>query len=42
MVDINTPAEQTGVVAYLRSLTPKEQLGCLDLFNATAVCADGG
>jgi hypothetical protein len=39
--DIDTTAEQTGVVAYLRSLTPKEQLGCFDLFNANT-CADGG
>jgi hypothetical protein len=39
--DINTPAEQKGVVSYLRSLTPKEQLGCLDLFTSSH-CADGG
>jgi hypothetical protein len=39
--DINTPAEQKGVVSYLRSLPPQEQLGCLDLFN-NAHCADGG
>jgi hypothetical protein len=39
--DISTPAEQKGVVSYLRSLTPKEQLGCLDLFNSSH-CADGG
>jgi hypothetical protein len=39
--DIDTTAEQTGVVSFLRSLTPKEQLGCLDLFNANS-CADGG
>lgn len=38
--DINTTAEQTGVVAYLRSLTPKEQYGCLELFNKNA--CDGG
>jgi hypothetical protein len=38
--DINTTAEQTGVVAYLRSLTPKEQYGCLELFNMNA--CDGG
>jgi hypothetical protein len=30
-----------GVLAYLRSLTPQEQLGCFELFNA-AMCADGG
>ena len=40
--DINTPAEQKGVVAYLRALPPKEQLGCLDLFNSGSHCADGG
>jgi hypothetical protein len=40
--DINTPAEQKGMVSYLRSLPPKEQLGCLDLFNSGAHCADGG
>jgi hypothetical protein len=38
--DISTPAEQTGMVAYLRSLTPKEQFGCLELFNMNA--CDGG
>jgi hypothetical protein len=39
--DINTTAEQTGVVSYLRSLTPKQQAGCFDLL-ATPMCADGG
>lgn len=38
--DINTTAEQTGAVAYLRSSTPKEQYGCLELFNMNA--CDGG
>jgi hypothetical protein len=36
--DISTPAEQTGMNAYLRSLTPKQQLGCFDIFSA----CDGG
>jgi len=36
--DINTTEEQTGMTAYLRSLTPKEQLGCFDIFSA----CDGG
>jgi hypothetical protein len=39
--DINTDAGQTGMLSYLRSLTPQEQLGCFDLFNAK-MCADGG
>ena len=39
--DISTPAEQTGMLAYLRSLTPQEQLGCLELFDLMK-CADGG
>ena len=39
--DINTPAQQKGVVAYLRSLTPHQQLGCFDLLAAPK-CADGG
>ncbi len=39
--DINTPAEQKGVIAYLRSLTPMQQLGCFDLLAAPK-CADGG
>lgn len=39
--DISTPAEQKGMLAYLRSLTPQEQLGCLELFNLS-MCADGG
>jgi hypothetical protein len=34
--DINTAEEQTGMVAYLRSLTPKEQLGCNDIFRQGA------
>jgi hypothetical protein len=36
--DIATPAAQKGIVAYLRSLPPKEQLGCFDLLNP----CDGG
>jgi hypothetical protein len=39
--DISTPAEQKGMLAYLRSLTPMEQVGCLELFQL-ARCADGG
>ncbi len=39
--DISTPAEQTGMLSYLRSLTPQEQLGCFELFNMMN-CADGG
>jgi hypothetical protein len=39
--DISTPAEQTGMLAYLRSLTPQEQIGCLELFDLMK-CADGG
>jgi hypothetical protein len=41
--DINTPDEQTGMNAYLRSLTPMEQVGCLELFTAASpMCSDGG
>jgi hypothetical protein len=39
--DINTAAAQTGMMSYLRALTPQEQLGCFELFNAM-MCADGG
>jgi len=39
--DINTTEGQTGMRAYLRSLTPQEQVGCFELFNAQK-CADGG
>jgi hypothetical protein len=39
--DISTTAEQNGMVSYLRSLTPKQQLGCFDLL-ASPHCADGG
>jgi hypothetical protein len=39
--DISTPAEQTGMLSYLRSLTPQEQVGCLELFDLM-MCADGG
>jgi hypothetical protein len=39
--DINTDAGQTGMLSYLRALTPMEQLGCFELFNAK-MCADGG
>jgi hypothetical protein len=38
--DISTPAEQKGMLSYLRSLTPQEQVGCFELF--TTQCADGG
>ncbi len=37
--DINTPAAQKGMNAYLRSLTPAQQLGCFDLY---AACDAGG
>ncbi len=33
--DINTTEAQNGMLAYLRSLTPKEQVGCNDLFKKT-------
>ena len=39
--DINTTEGQTGMRAYLRSLTPQEQVGCFELFNSQK-CADGG
>jgi hypothetical protein len=39
--DIDTPDKQAGMRAYLRSLTPQEQTGCFELFNAN-LCADGG
>jgi hypothetical protein len=32
--DIDTPDKQVGMNAYLRSLTPKEQTGCFELFNS--------
>jgi hypothetical protein len=31
--DIDTPAKQVGMNAYLRALTPQQQLGCFELFN---------
>jgi hypothetical protein len=42
--DIDTPEKQTGMRAYLRSLTPMEQTGCFELFkvNACAAGVDGG
>jgi hypothetical protein len=41
--DIDTPDKQTGMRAYLRSLTPMEQTGCFELFKANAcAAADGG
>jgi hypothetical protein len=41
--DINTAEEQAGMTAYLRSLTPKEQLGCLELFSQSGPgCSDAG
>jgi len=36
--DISTTEGQIGMNAYLRSLTPKEQVGCFDLFTS----CDGG
>ncbi len=39
--DIDTPAKQEGMRAYLRSLPPQEQTGCFELFSQKA-CADGG
>jgi hypothetical protein len=36
--DIATPAQQKGIIAYLRALTPKQQYGCFDLLNT----CDGG
>jgi hypothetical protein len=42
-MDINTPEQQKGINAYLRSLTPMEQVGCLELFSASSpMCSDGG
>jgi hypothetical protein len=38
--DIDTPAKQKGMRAYLRSLTPMEQVGCFELFSMN--CSDGG
>jgi hypothetical protein len=41
--DIDTPEAQKGMVAYLRSLTPMEQVGCFELFTAgSGMCSDGG
>jgi hypothetical protein len=40
--DIDTPDKQAGMRAYLRSLTPQEQVGCLELFNGSSMCSDGG
>jgi hypothetical protein len=41
--DISTLEAQKGMRAYLRSLTPMEQVGCLELFfNGTSMCSDGG
>jgi hypothetical protein len=37
--DINTTEGQKGMNAFLRSLTPVEQLGCFDIYNA---CDAGG
>lgn len=37
--DINTPEGQKGMNAYLRSLTPEEQLGCFDIYST---CDAGG
>jgi hypothetical protein len=42
-MDISTPDQQKGINAYLRSLTPMEQVGCLELFTAgNPMCSDGG
>lgn len=41
--DIDTPDKQRAMRAYLRSLTPMEQVGCLELFfTGTSMCSDGG
>jgi hypothetical protein len=41
--DIDTPEKQKGMRAYLRSLTPMEQVGCFELFATNGpTCADGG
>jgi hypothetical protein len=41
--DIDTPEKQKGMRAYLRSLTPMEQVGCFDIFtSSTPMCSDGG
>jgi hypothetical protein len=41
--DIDTPDKQKGMNAYLRSLTPMEQVGCFELFaQSSAMCSDGG
>ncbi|MGH7434969.1 MAG: hypothetical protein ACRENE_04780 [Polyangiaceae bacterium] len=39
--DIDSGAEQTGVLSYLRAIVPQEQTGCFDLLN-TPMCSDGG
>lgn len=38
--DINTTEGQKGMNAFLRSLTPQEQLGCFDIFNSCDAGAD--
>jgi len=38
--DIASPTQQKGINAYLRALTPREQYGCFELFNANK--CDGG
>jgi hypothetical protein len=41
--DIDTPEKQKGMNAYLRSLTPMEQVGCFELFTVgSPMCSDGG
>jgi hypothetical protein len=41
--DIDTPEKQKGMRAYLRSLTPMEQVGCFELFSSgSPMCSDGG
>ena len=41
--DIDTPDKQRGMRAYLRSLTPMEQVGCFELFTSgSPMCSDGG
>jgi len=41
--DIDTPEKQKGMAAYLRSLTPMEQVGCFELFTAgSPMCSGGG
>jgi hypothetical protein len=39
--DIDTPAKQKGMRAYLRSLPPQQQVGCFELFSSN-MCSDGG